>query len=502
MAVRREQTTMKRGRKWHILISLALIASLLAPLLAWGYISLFTRYWYDDFCYTSVVNKLGFVKSQLYWYRHWTGRYTFLFINAVLAYIGPRTASFLGATLLPAWLAAATWAIYQLFSLMRLPSPLISSFLLAELIIYATLNSAPDIVTSFYWQTGILVYTVPLVLLMLYIGLLLYVVRKKLHLGVSSPWVIAGALLTFVAGGCSEIYGVMQTVGLSLLIIFTLKYSSGSAKRLLLLMAISGLLGSVLSISILALAPGNDVRRDYFPPHPHLIQVVKSSLSYSLSFIERHARRSRGTTVLSLLFPMWLAFALHLCKPNGLNIWPASEADRKRLVQLFALSPMAVFILLAVSFAPGFYLLSEALPGRAHFFPKFILITSIVFWVFLGSLALVKVLEQSARLRNALMVVSSVAVLALSIISPLASARHTFGLRFKASHSASVWDGEDKRIRLSRSQGVKDLFVPSVNASEWQLGFGRSDLLPTPDPADPRNRCLAEYYGLDTLTVK
>ena len=493
---------MKRGIQWHILISLALIASLLAPLLAWGYISYFSRYWYDDFCYTSVIYKLGFLKSQVYWYRNWTGRYTLLFINTVLAYIGSSTASFSGVTLLVAWLAAAVWAIHQLFSLLRLSSPLISSILLAELIIYATLNSTPDIVSSFYWQTGSLVYTLPLVLLMLYIGLLLYMVRTKPHLGVGSPWVIGGAVVTFVAGGCSEIHGVLQIAGLSLLILISLRYASGPAKRVVLLMATYGLVGSVLSLSILALAPGNDVRQAFFPHPPDLIQVVKSSLFYSLSFIERHSRRHRGTTCLSLILPMWLAFAPYLRKQNYAATPLSVKFNRTGKLHLLVLAPAAIFILLMVSVAPGFYLLAEAPPGRALIFPKFILVTSMVIWVFLASLTLVDVLKHSAKIRNSLLIVSSVVVIALSLMSPLASARHTFGLGFKARHYASAWDGVDERIRLSRRQGIKDLVLPSMNGSEWELGFGRAELLPGPDPNSPINRCLAEYYGLDTITFK
>jgi hypothetical protein len=90
----------------------------------------------------------------------------------------------------------------------------------------------------------------------------------------------------------------------------------------------------------------------------------------------------------------------------------------------------------------------------------------------------------------------------LMIASPVASARHTFALRFKASDYATRWDDLDRQIRLSRTQGAKELVLPRFNASEWELGFGRSDLLPTPDPREPQNRVLAAYYGLDTITFK
>jgi hypothetical protein len=134
--------------------------------------------------------------------------------------------------------------------------------------------------------------------------------------------------------------------------------------------------------------------------------------------------------------------------------------------------------------------------------PKFILIIFTVLWFFTVSLVLFDHLQSSARVRNALLVFTSVAVLVLAPLSPLASARHTFGLRFKASQAASVWDGIDQETRLSRSNGARDLVVPSMNVSEWELGWGRSDLLPGGDPKAPTNRCLAEYYELDTITFK
>src|ERR1700730_16572264 len=117
-------TITKRRKKWPFAISSLLIASFLAPLLAWAYISRFTRYWSDDFCYSSMLCKIGFLRSQVYWYTHWTGRYSFIFTNTALQLIGPRTAHVTASILLLVWLATAVWAIYQLVSLVRLPSPL------------------------------------------------------------------------------------------------------------------------------------------------------------------------------------------------------------------------------------------------------------------------------------------------------------------------------------------------------------------------------------------
>jgi hypothetical protein len=67
-----------RQRKWHILMYLVLTASLLIPLLAWSYVSLFTRYWFDDFCYASAFHELGLVGSLSSSYQQWTGRFNFI----------------------------------------------------------------------------------------------------------------------------------------------------------------------------------------------------------------------------------------------------------------------------------------------------------------------------------------------------------------------------------------------------------------------------------------
>jgi Family of unknown function (DUF6056) len=493
---------MPTGRTWPRLIGLVAIGSLLAPLAAWGYISCFTRYWYDDFCYASTTHKLGFIGTQVYWYRHWTGRFTLLFLNTVLEYLGPRTASFVTLVLLISWLATTAWAIYQAFLLLRLPAALMGSILLAELVVYGSLNSTPDIVTSFYWQTGALVYTAPLVLLMVYIGLILFVLRRQPQGRTALLWAIAGGLLSFIAGGASEVYGAVQVVALSLMILLSLKYASGATRRLLLLMCTAGLLGSVLSLAIVAIAPGNDVRRAFFPPRPHLISAVKSSFLYSLSFIERHTRRSLGTALLSVLFPLWLASALHFVKPNALDLVRLSIAQRRKLLQLVMLAPVMAFVLLTVSMVPGFYALSEAPPGRALFFSKFILVAATVFWLFFAGLALIEPVKLSAGISNALLVSLTLAVLALAVVSPLASARHTFGLSYKARTSATAWDAVDQQIRLSQSQGAKEIVIPLINANEWQLGFGRSDLLPGPNANSAVNRCLENYYGIEKITAR
>jgi hypothetical protein len=58
-----------------------------------------------------------------------------------------------------------------------------------------------------------------------------------------------------------------------------------------------------------------------------------------------------------------------------------------------------------------------------------------------------------------------------------------------------LWDKQDQEIRGAKERGETDLTVPVA------YNIGRTDLM-TADPEWYVNKCVAGYYGLNTITAR
>src|SRR3982751_6004438 len=67
---------------------------------------IYVRYKADDFWTASIVARLGFWKSQTWWYERWSGRFAYTFLIGVVEAIGPRIVPALVAATLACWLSA------------------------------------------------------------------------------------------------------------------------------------------------------------------------------------------------------------------------------------------------------------------------------------------------------------------------------------------------------------------------------------------------------------
>src|ERR1051325_3397283 len=68
----------------------------------------YVRYKADDFWTASIVARLGFWKSQTWWYERWSGRFAYTFLIGVVEWIGPAIVPALVTIAIVAWIAAAT----------------------------------------------------------------------------------------------------------------------------------------------------------------------------------------------------------------------------------------------------------------------------------------------------------------------------------------------------------------------------------------------------------
>lgn len=472
---------------------LTVVAVLLLALLTFAYLGFFARYMADDYCLSAQLRRLGFLRAQQWWYMNWTGRFSYVFLISIAERIGPVTVPYLPLMALVCWLAAAIWSIHQISLIAQWPRPWLVSVMLAEIIIFATLNCAPNLEQSFYWQSGMITYISPLVLLTLYIGIVIYSTRRRQSNHGTRVLLIVCIVLTLVAGGFSEIYAVVQTGSLilTILVIFSLL---GKPQRAALPFIIAGLVGSLISLVVMATAPGNWVRRTRYP-HVPLIDVGKVVIYYCERYIGRMIYYSPLSTALLVFGPALLALYLYRRDASRLPDW-----NYRKVKVAIVLLPVLTLLLVIASFVPGAYATSAEPDWRGRFIPQFVLSCTIVGWSFLLGLTLMR----CAFFRRSTLMMTGSGLLALTMALSCAtlSIRRNLKLLPHARSNALRWDQTDREIRAARAQGRKDLTIPAIDDVETALGAPWNEMQITSTPKKWINGCVADYYEVNSIEAR
>lgn len=482
---------------WVKPISVSLTIVFLGALLAFAYVGHFTRYMADDYCVAVNLHKVGFMKSQAAWYTTWTGKFSYMFALSVAELIGPAIVPFLPLLALIVWLAGTIWSVNQIALIAKWPRPLATSFLLSGFVVFATLNSAHNLVQSFYWQTGMLGYTPPLICLTISIGLLSCVIRRRSQDRSALLLIMVSAVMTGLAGGLSEVYAVLQAGALLLALIVFWIFPSPSLKRAALPPLAVNFTGALTALLVVALAPGNSVRQSFFSPPPNLIALIKLSLFYTAGFVGYTIYLAPLTTLLMILLP-----ALFGGYVQSLHSKPAPDFDSRTVRCLLLLLPVIGFILLFICLVPGVYATSGMIPERARIIPQFVFILTTAVWSYFAGMALVRRFSIRLQTPSPGLTAGYVAIVILLFLPPLVAIRRTLRLVPGASASALVWDQDDREIRAAKARGLMDLTIPVAADVESRLGARKTELQIERDPQDWKNRCMAQYYDINSIKAQ
>jgi hypothetical protein len=415
------------------------------PLLAWSLVGGYSRYTADDFCWAGILRTDGFLNANVHYYTVYSPRFTFTFLVNLAELVGPAIVPALPVTAILAWLATLTWTFA------RFGTPPWRALLLGELAAVATLQTAPDLPQSLYWQTGLLTYLLPLVMATLLIG--------WVRLGIQRWWAWAvSAAITFLAGGLSETYLIPQNVAVTLALLLALVFGTRRAHLL------AALAGGVLALAVIVAAPATAGRVMGTPADLWL--TLSASVATAYFQVVRLVRFFPFTILLCLAVPTLIA--VPPCRVSGKWVLIVSAC---------------VAITLPFSYFPSFYAQNGNPPARSLIVPGGILVGYLLF-VGVAIRGLAAPLVSAERTR-------ALALLA-AILVPIVAAATTLPEQASAAQYAALFDAEDQQIRASQAAGQTDLTVPPLPTN---LGEG----FVTSDRDNWFNQCVARYYDLDSI---
>ena len=463
------------------LIDWLLAAAFLLSLIAYGYLGSYSRYMADDFSALRPVQNSGLLGAQISSYRGWTGRFAFSFVNSIVALLGPTTPRLLPGLLLTLWFAGTAWAMYEILSLSGKIS-WAGVVLFAGFIIFATLDTAPNIAQSLYWQTGALAYVTPLIPLSLYVAMTAHSVRQKHK---HRLILLCAGILTCVAGAFSDVYVVLQSAGLLLTIIVVELVAGADFKSSIRPFLIAGLVGALLALAIVAAAPGNSIRQAHFSRWLSGSEILTVTLYDSIHFAAKLVLTHPIIFLAAVSLP--LLVKLRNLKHSNEPIWAP---------RLILLIPVVVFLLIVCGAGTSVYAISVALPDRSRILLGLTLICGLMVWSWaLGEYLVAKLPEHSYKNIS----LAATILLLLLIVPPLISFGSILSIRDEARSFAADWDRQDSELRAAKQNGLRDVVVPQIGDFQSRIGKGPSDLHLRIDAGFWINRTVATYYGLNSV---
>ncbi len=337
--------------------------------------------------------------------------------------------------------------------------PLLYPLLLAELVVFATVNGAHDIAQSLYWQAGLLTYIAP---------------------------------LTFAAGGFSESFALMQVGGLALAAAACYRHRTAAGVRAALPPLVVSLAAALSALCVVILAPGNTMRQEYFLPPPGLLRLAGLSLFYSAAFVPYTVYLSPLNSFLAAALPAWLSSRL-VAEGRVNRLTPGETARR------LALSAATGIALITLSVLPAVYGMSQNLPARARIIPQFIFVCIAAYWGYLAGAAFLGHPRTYAERGNGLAAVGLAAVGCLLLSPPAAAVLRVGRLIPLARESADTWERIDGEVRAAKERGEADMVVDTLDDVEARFGGVAGALKLERDPAHWRNRCMARYYEVKSI---
>jgi hypothetical protein len=501
---------------------LGVSAVLAAALVRFAVTGLASRYWSDDYCYSSVFAAGGLLRGPIDWFMTSGNRFSTIYLVGLQDWFGPSAIRFVPGLVLLAltlgWLvflrAAARvvgefthpafgappsragksffwsfWTPKASKSSVKFSALALTGLAMAQVFFLALL--APDRLQTIYWRMGALHYTFPLALLLLNLAACLGALSAARRERRGRAWLrgLGLFLLAFFAGGFSETFAALQAG------VFAL----GCAAAVLLLPRkarlrgggafLPALLGSICAMGLMLLSPSNAWRQAALPPPANLGELLSYTLRYTLDFA--------GDTLRGAPLPLLVLAVLSGASAYVAFRRPGPPPFSPRQGGLLAiLCLLAGLALSACAIAPSVYAGLQFPAGRALMPARFALLLGLTS----ASACIAVCLRQDAGAlqgtgaRRKVLLADLLLFLAL-LSTAIYLARHLsqpLPEQPRMAAWAQRWDQRDAQILNLRADGQTDLVL-----TETEVVRGLEDL--GPNPSHWVNRCAAAYYQVNTI---
>jgi len=452
----------------------------------YAYGGIFSRPLADDYCESVwLYSSANTLEATIRAYNTWLARFSKLGFVQLVEVGGVHGFQAMSGIMIVLWLTGLTWLLMEIARVCSITLRPIVYVWLAGLGIFISFYQAPILYQILYWRAG-LPYALPLPFFVIMAAFMLWYARQPVRV---LPAVWAGMLCSvwaFLSSGFGETTAALligALVGFLLITLVSHRFHQRSDIEMVLAMA---LLGAVLALLVMAIAPGTSHRLDVIkgePPVYNPLVLGTQVLTYTFQFLWDTLK----------VTPLTLAVAISI--PFGLMFVRSSETDSIRYSNLKILSVIFILFVLMViaigfSFAPSAFVHTYPVP-RARFAAHFALnLTLLLIGGMLGVLARrIKFPVEINLVMNVVLVILSVTSLYPLYVSSKLRAPLTEYQAF-----AAAWDERDAYIRAATASGATSVIVQQFNP----MG-GVGELKDNPE--NWINKCAAQYYGLDSIAA-
>lgn len=473
----------------NLLILLACIVFAI-PIVGYTLNGSYMRYSGDDYCDTARLVKYGFWGAFKSYYLNEGGRFSGVLLAEVIGTFEPKVNGVLPGLVILLWLGSLAYTIRMGAKFTSFAPSWLEILLGSEFLIFMTLYQAPDLPQDLYWRTGMLAYLFPLVLTTFVAALVLnFILRERV-----SPYaLLLVAFLAFLAGGFSESAvalngGLWALAFLSSWIIRRIKIDWASNA---IWYCGSALVGTLIAVLIIFIAPGNAVRQlhDNWSRTLNPLLITSLSFQFTWNFIRGSLLGMPIPVVLSFIYPALLVF--FLASRASITPW---RFDKQKIVK-FLLMPVACYLLMMCSMAPSVFAYTLYPEPRVLLLARFMMVIPLIGMGCLVGYALAALFQRLIFKPSHVVLGIFFLLLCGSSIYPVYATRKILAVTPLYQKWASFWDARDQEIRLDKQKGILDVAVVKIDHVIPWVG----EL--SPDSGYWYNRCAAQYYGVNSISA-
>ena len=460
-----------------------------------AYLGTFTRLHADDFCAAGDAQNLGLLGMLIKQYNTWTGRFMFIIGTGLFGLGGPKLAGWLPALAGSIWLVGVWWTFLPLIKRIGWPQARLLAFLAGTLFLLVLLSSIPNLFQSFFWQDGMVNYSLPLIGLTFSGGIILRVWLERAKL---LPACAALFLLVFLCGGFTEAFSAMQVALFAIALLISLWLGGRATQARLLPILGAALLGGLAAMLVIIIAPGNSVRLQAASNSQTqgLLRIVTFSIRNMVHIFGKYFLQTPIWALVSIIPPFlagWLVPAPVANPAPGRTI---SALWKQNYFKGIVLVLGSALILVTAACAPVVYAMNAYPDDRTIIVPQFVVVVAaILVSAMLGTglrqIGFLPDTVKSKTVAHALHAGILVVVLIAAGFSLWQSVRQIPGFR----SFARSWDERAAIIQQAAQSGQREITVAGGDSH-----FGVANL--STDPNNWVNRCMANYYQVDQIIGK